>query len=110
MSQFPLGPFSRDGSHMSISFMIYEHCCKYTGTDHFTTNWVQKFQIRVMESKCVSQPFNSLTKLLNCGLHQIESRVENTENGENAGCQHFLPFPSWFQKASSLGSFKNTDF
>ena len=34
-------------------------------------------------------------------------RVENTEGkGENAGYQHFLPFPQCFPKSSTLGSLK----
>ena len=33
--------------------------------------------------------------------------VENiVGKGENAGYQHFLLFPQWFQKASSFGSLK----
>ena len=34
-------------------------------------------------------------------------RVEDiVGNGENAGYQHFLLFPQYFQKASSLGSLR----
>ena len=40
-------------------------------------------------------------------LKFVLGRVENVvEKGENAGYQHFLPFPQCFQKSSSIGSLK----
>ena len=38
-------------------------------------------------------------------LKFVMGRVENiVEKGENAGYQHFLLFPQYFQKASYIGS------
>ena len=40
----------------------------------------------------------------------VVNRVENiVGKGENAGYQHFLLFPQWFQKASFLGVVKSLD-
>ena len=39
----------------------------------------------------------------------VLDRIENVGKGENAGYQHFLLFPLYFQKAFYSGSLKSQD-
>ena len=53
--------------------------------------------------KAFADDIRNVTEKLNFDLGRIENIVGK---GENAGYQHFLPFPKSFQNAYSVGSLK----
>ena len=48
----------------------------------------------------------NVAQMMVCVLERVETFENIVGQGENAGYQHFLLFPQWFQKASFLGLLK----
>ena len=66
----------------------------------FTKRQTTKFWTRSKFKAFTDDKSNGIGK-----LKPVLGRVENmVGKGENAGYQHFLPFPQCFQNASFLGS------